>query len=279
MGMKVSLIDWLLRLLKGALIGTGFILPGVSGGALAAVFGLYERIISFIAHLTKDFVKNVLFFIPVGIGALIGMVVLSRPLSFFLENYEAPALWFFIGAIIGTVPSLWRDAGKEGRKGRHLVIMAAAFIAGRAGLGLMGRLSGGALPQNLFTWFGSGAFIALGILVPGLSPSNFLVFMGMYKPMVDAFKNLDLAALLPLFAGAALCLILLSKAVDLLFRKAYAGLFHGVLGLVFASTVMIIPLNYNYLQAAALLCVLTLLAGAALGWWMSGLSSAADDQK
>ena len=63
--------DWFLRFIKGMFIGSGFILPGVSGGALAAVFGIYERIISFLAHITKNFKENVLFFIPVGLVRVI----------------------------------------------------------------------------------------------------------------------------------------------------------------------------------------------------------------
>ena len=84
-------------------IGSGFILPGVSGGALAAIFGLYERMIAFLANVTKDFKKNVLFFLPVGIGALAGIVVLSFGVSYLLGNFETIILWFFIGCIVGTI--------------------------------------------------------------------------------------------------------------------------------------------------------------------------------
>ncbi len=52
----------------GILIGSGFIVPGVSGGALAAIFGIYERIIGFLANLTKNFKENILYFIPAGLG-------------------------------------------------------------------------------------------------------------------------------------------------------------------------------------------------------------------
>ena len=65
--------DWMLRFVKGMFIGSGFILPGVSGGALAAVFGMYERLISFLAHITKNFKENVLFFLPVGLGGVTGI--------------------------------------------------------------------------------------------------------------------------------------------------------------------------------------------------------------
>lgn len=106
--------DWILRFVKGMFIGSGFILPGVSGGALAAIFGIYERIISFLAHITKNFKENVLYFIPVGLGGITGVFLLSFAVSFLLGAYETIILWFFVGCIIGTVPALWKEAGKKG---------------------------------------------------------------------------------------------------------------------------------------------------------------------
>jgi putative membrane protein len=265
------MIDWILRFFKGALIGTGFILPGVSGGALAAIFGLYERIVSFIAHITKDFIKNVLFFIPVGLGALLGMFLLSRPLSFFLENFEAQVLWGFIGCIIGSLPLLWKEAGKEGRHKRHYIILAVTAAAGFCLLFAAKNYLNVQTPLNFITWILSGFLIALGVLVPGLSPSNFLVYLGMYKPMVDGFKTVDLTVLLPIFLGFAVCLFSLSALMDMLFKKAYAGLFHFVVGIVIASTFMIVPTDYNYLTSGSVACALALLAGTGLGFWMSRL--------
>src|SRR5690349_12353202 len=107
---KKILYDWIFRFIKGMFIGTGAILPGVSGGALAAVFGIYERMISFLANITKDFKKNVLYFLPVGIGGVVGIFLLSIALSFFFERSEVQLLWFFIGCIIGIFPSLFKQA-------------------------------------------------------------------------------------------------------------------------------------------------------------------------
>ena len=78
------MIDWLLRFVKGIFIGSGFILPGVSGGALAAVFGVYERIITFLAHMTQDFKKNVRYLIPLGLGGIAGVFIFSFVVSFAL---------------------------------------------------------------------------------------------------------------------------------------------------------------------------------------------------
>jgi putative membrane protein len=263
--------DWILRFFKGAIIGTGFILPGVSGGALAAVFGLYERIVSFIAHITKDFMKNMLFFIPVGLGALLGMFLLARPLSFFLENFEVQVLWGFIGCIIGSLPLLWKEAGKKGRKKQHYAVLSLTLVFGFCLLYAVKNFLDMQLPLNFLTWIFAGFLIALGVLVPGLSPSNFLVYLGMYKPMVNGFKTLDVMTLLPILLGFAVCLFSLSALMDMLFRKAYTGLFHFVAGIVLASTFMIVPVNYNYLSAGTLVCAAALLAGIGIGFWMSKL--------
>lgn len=267
---KNAMKDWLLRCVKGVFIGTGFILPGVSGGALAAIFGLYEQIISFLAHLTKDFKKNVLFFIPVAIGMLGGIVLLAYPLEYFLEYHLGPTMWFFIGTILGTFPSLWNEAGKQGRSIKHIIIMLASAVIGflflYGGASMLGQV-----PQNMGTWSLAGVIIALGVLVPGLSPSNFLIYMGMYDGMVSAFKGLDLTVLIPIGIGGLACMLIFSKAVDKLFEKAYAGLFHIILGVIIASTLMIVPVDYNYLSLGTLICFVTCAAGVVLGLWMSSL--------
>ena len=262
------MIDWILRFFKGAIIGTGFILPGISGGALAAIFGVYQRIVSFIAHITRDFIKNVLFFIPLGLGGLFGMFMLARPLSYFLEYHEAQVIWGFVGCIVGTMPKLWKEAGKEGRTRKHYIILILTALIGFCLLYAAKIFMSTQMPLNFITWIFAGFLISLGVLVPGISAANFLVYLGMYKPMVNAFSTLNFPALVPIFLGTAIFLFSLSKLVDLLLRKIYAGFFHFVVGIVIASTIMIIPVNINYLSSAAIICAITFIAGAVLGLWM-----------
>jgi len=75
---KGSVLDWFIRLVKGIIIGIGFITPGLSGGALAVVLKIYEPLMKFLGNITKKFWKNLLFFIPVGIGLAIGVVLFSE---------------------------------------------------------------------------------------------------------------------------------------------------------------------------------------------------------
>ena len=118
------------------------------------------------------------------------IVILSFGVSYLLGNFETIILWFFIGCIVGTIPALWKEAGKEGRSTRDIIILLASFIGGCVLLYLGENAIGGSVEANFFTWMIAGGLIALGIIVPGLSPSNFIVYMGMYKQMSDGFKNI-----------------------------------------------------------------------------------------
>ncbi|EMF0134545.1 DUF368 domain-containing protein [Enterococcus hirae] len=264
--------DWLLRFVKGMFIGSGFILPGVSGGALAAVFGMYERLISFLAHLTRNFKENVLFFLPVGLGGISGVFLLSFLVSFLLGTYETTILWFFVGYIVGTVPTLWKEAGKKGRQSGDIILMIVTLIVAYFFLLYGSQLFDGQVEQNTVTWIIAGGLIGLGMIVPGLSPSNFLVYMGLYKAMADGFKEARLDVILPIGLGAVVCVLTLSKLFDFIFSKAYSKLFHFILGVVFASTVMIVPTDYTNLSLLGIIfCPILFFAGIALGWWMSRL--------
>lgn len=265
------MVDWIIRFVKGIFIGSGFILPGVSGGALAAVFGIYERIISFLAHITRDFKENVLYLFPVGLGGVTGVFLFSFVVSFFLGTYETQILWFFVGCIIGTVPALWEQAGKKGRQSKHLVILVVGFILSLAFLLYGEELFGGNIPQNNGTWVLAGSLIGLGVIIPGLSPSNFLVYLGMYKDMSDGIKEMNFAIIIPIVMGAILTVLLFSKLIDYIINKAYGGFFHIIMGVVFASTVMIIPRDYNYMSLGTIACLVLLAAGVGLGYWMCNL--------
>lgn len=253
-------------------IGSGFIVPGVSGGALAAIFGMYERIIMFLSNITKNFKENVLFFIPVGLGALTGIVLLSFGVSFVLENYDTIVRWFFIGCIVGTAPALWAEAGKKGRSKNDIFILIGAFVFGFILLFFGQQLFNGQVAPSFISWIISGGLISLGMLIPGLSPSNFIMYMGLYQQMSDGFKSLDFGVIIPIGLGALATILLLSKVIAYIFENFYSRFFHFIVGVVIASTLVIVPVNYaGFGFVQYLWCLIALLAGAALGWWMAQL--------
>lgn len=263
---------WFLKFIKGIFIGSGFILPGVSGGALSAIFGIYEPIIKFLSNITYKFWENVRFFIPIGLGALFGIAGLSWGVSYFLGNYETIILWFFVGAIVGTFPSLWKEAGKEGRRPADIWVFIISTIFGLIVLYLGQQSQIADMDPTFMAWMLCGALNALGILVPGMSPSNFIVYIGLYKEMADGFKSLDVSVIFPIAIGAFLTIFLLAKVIHFIFNRAYTKFFHFIVGVVLASTIMIIPTDYSELDLFGYIaCLAMLILGAAVGLWMARL--------
>ena len=86
--MKTKTDNFLSRFIKGVIIAIGFILPGVSGGVLAAILGIYERLLSFMAHVRQNFKRDFLYFLPVGIGGIVGIGLLSKPLEYLLQHFQ-----------------------------------------------------------------------------------------------------------------------------------------------------------------------------------------------
>ncbi len=236
-----SIGDWLLRLVKGVIIGIGFITPGLSGGVLAVVFGLYEPLMRFLANLKEKFIKNLLFFIPVGIGGGIGVVAFSAVVDWAFTNYAAPFIWLFIGFIAGTFPSLFKTAGKQGRKAWHWLLLAAVAAGMFLLMNWMETIKNVTLAPGFLNWLMSGALIGLGVVVPGMSPSNFLIYLGLYQPMANGIKTLDLGVIIPLALGLIVCVLLFARLVSWLFNKAYTVMYHLILGIVVGSTMAIIP--------------------------------------
>jgi putative membrane protein len=238
---KNMLLDWIIRFLEGILVGIGFITPGLSGGVLAVVFGIYEPLMRFLGNLRENFLKNVVYFLPVGIGGVIGVVAFSAVVDFAFSSYPAQFTWLFVGFIAGTFPSLFKTSGEQGRRGWHWVLLVLAAGGTFFLMRWLDNIQGVQLEPTFANWLMSGALIGLGVVVPGMSPSNFLIYLGLYQPMAAGIRSLDLGVALPLLLGGVLCVLLLARLVAWLFKKYYALMYHLILGIVVGSTIVIIP--------------------------------------
>lgn len=231
----------LLNLFKGALIGTGAILPGISGGVLCVMLGVYRPMMALLAHPIKELKARFWFYLPLFIGFLLGVLGLSRLVDWLFRYSPVPAVWLFIGLIAGTMPSLWHESGKEGRKPSDLIIGGAAFILMLAGLIALKRAGTMQLEISTPIWLICGILWGIGLIAPGMSPSSLFIFMGVYQPMAAGIADLSLPILLPMGAGLVLCVLTLSHGVNWLLKHAYAPAMHAILGVSLASTLIILP--------------------------------------
>lgn len=238
---KDTPIAWIVRLLKGFISGIGAITPGLSGGVMMVVFGIYEPLLKWLADIRKNFLRNLLFFIPVGIGGVIGVVAFSAAIDKAYDLNAVMFTWLIIGFIIGTYPSILKTAGKEGREVWHVVMMVLISGALFFALRWMQTNLNIQMPQNFWIWMLCGALTGLGLIVPGLSPSNFLMYMGLYQPMAAGVKSLNFGVIIPMMIGLVAVIFAFAKLVSWLFKKHYAVIYHIILGVVFGSTLAIIP--------------------------------------
>ena len=235
-------MKYIAKILQGALIGLGAVLPGISGGVLCVVFGIYKTIMEFLADPFRKFKTHVPKLIPIGIGGVIGFIGVAKLLEILLERYPAPSVCLFIGLITGMLPSLFREAGEQGRNKNSYISMVIAMIVIFALLISLQLFSVQITPNFLWYVF-CGCCLALSIIAPGMSFSTLLMPLGLYEPFVAGIGNLDFSVLIPGGIGGLATVILFAKAVDTLFEKHYSVAFHAIIGIVIAATVMIIPFS------------------------------------
>lgn len=259
-----AVLDWFIRLFKGMLVGIGAILPGLSGGVLAVVFGIYEPLVRFLANIRHKFMENVRFFLPVAVGGVLGVFAFSAVVDYAFTHFAAPFIWLFIGFIAGTFPSLYKTSGKEGRKTWHWVLLAVISVGTFFLMRWMASIGNVAITPNFWIWLASGALTGLGLVVPGLSPSNFLIYLGLYQPMAAGIKDLNFGVIIPIALGLVICILTLAKVFSWLFKKYYAGMYHFIIGIVIGSTAAIIPSGVTGWTIA--LCAALFAVGAALSY-------------
>ena len=217
------------HIIQGAFIGLGAVLPGISGGVLAVVFGVYKPAMEFLSKPFARFKTHVPLLIPYGIGGVVGFLGIANLLAFFLEKYPNPSVCLFIGLITGMLPSLFREAGEKGRSKGSWISLVVCMIFIFVLLGAL-KVSSIQITPNFGWYLFCGFCLALSVIAPGMSFSTLLMPLGLYTPFVDGIGHLDMGVLIPGGIGALVTVICFAKAVNALFDHFYSIAFHGIIG-------------------------------------------------
>lgn len=238
------IIHWLRDLLCGILIGAGAILPGVSGGVLAVVFDIYRPMMEVLTSPRTAIPKYWIRFFPVAVGWGVGFLVFAKGIAAAITLSDTVTTWLFIGLIIGTLPSLFGEAGKEGHGKGAWISLALCACAVFSGLFYVSRIAGVSVTPNFWWYNFCGALWGMSVVVPGMTSSSVLMSLGLYQPLVEGIAQLDVMVLSACLPGMLLAILLLARMVNWFFRRYYAVAFHGIIGIVLSSTVVIIPTQY-----------------------------------
>ncbi len=248
------------QFIRGFLMGSADIVPGVSGGTVALVVGIYERLIHSIrqgaaalGRLVRADGKGAIeklktvewtFLIPLGVGILTAVVVLSSVVGDLLDERPVEMAGLFFGLIIGSTVIAWHLLRSP--QSYHALIAAGVAVVAFLALGLRGggvdeeSVSQAANPE-LLAFFLAGAIAICAMILPGVSGSFLLVMLGMYEPVLDAVSDRDLGSVLVFGAGCIIGLALFSTLLDRLLASNHDEVLAALIGLMLGSLRVLWP--------------------------------------
>ena len=260
------------RFFKGIIVGLGGVAPGLSGSVLLIVFGLYQKTLEALGSLLANFRKNLRFLAPLVAGMFLGVLLFSKAIDFFLNTYEMPTRFCFLGLILGTLPMVWKEVRKEGFSKRYYGVIALAAIAGTwfftVNPNAFPQVSDPTLLQKLLL----GVAVAATAIVPGVDPAVFLSTLGFYEMYVSALANLDLSILIPMAGGLAVGAVAISFTMSVLFKRFYTASFSVIFGIFLSMIPNMLTadcvLGWNGISALSLT---VMILGFLISWYLGDL--------
>ncbi len=249
----------LLSLVRGFVMGAADIVPGVSGGTIALIFGIYERLIASIKAGSSALGKILkadldgfkrwmgevewLFIIPLGTGILLAVAALANVLERLLDEEAVVMAALFMGLVAGSIVAAW--AMLKVREARHVWIAIAVGIVIFVALGLRGGTTEDTVGQlsNPQPWafFLAGAIAICAMILPGISGSFILILLGMYGPVLGAVTDGDLLSLVVFMVGAVVGLALFSQILHKALTLYHDTVIAALVGLMAGSLRVLWP--------------------------------------
>lgn len=257
-------LEWK-NIYRGILMGISDLIPGVSGGTIAFILGIYDRFLLAISGIfSRDWRRQLGFLLPLGLGMGFAILAFSRVIDYLLEYHYEPTQFFFLGLIIGVLPFIAKQAEvKKNFKANHVAIM---ILVG-ALLGSMAFIQTN--EEAVITSFTAGAYVKLffsgwiasmAMLLPGISGSFVLLVIGVYSTVISALSDFNLPVIMVVGAGAAIGFIISSKAIAYLLREFPYMTFAVIMGLIAGSVFVVFPGLPKTFWGMAL-CVITFVSG------------------
>lgn len=232
---------------RGLLIGASDVIPGVSGGTIAVLLGIYDRLIEAINGLfSRRWREQLTFLIPLGIGVAIAIFTLARLMKWLLAHYPAPTYFFFLGLIVGIIPQLLNEANAYRTfKTKHIILLIIGLLA-VGSMKLFIDIDPGSvilertLPIYMLLFF-SGILASAAMILPGISGSVVFLMIGVYPTIIDIINELEIVAIIVVAIGIGLGIVSMSKLIHYFLKYFRTNTFAIIIGAVIGSIFVIFP--------------------------------------
>lgn len=267
----------LILFIKGIVLGVAFVIPGVSGGTLAVLLGIYEELIEAASNFYKNMVnfkKYFMYLLPIGLGIIFSVAVFAKLIKFGLEKSPIITILIFLGMIIGGIPALVRNVKGTKTNLKDMTLMLVGLIIVISML-IFHKSNSNVVLTNMsitgyITLFLVGAIAAVTMVVPGISGSFTLMLIGYYEPILNlvnditSFKNLgpNLILIFIFMLGVFIGIIFISKIIEWCLKHYKRETYYAIIGFVLSSIISVIyevskfPFNLTHLIIGIVLLVI-----------------------
>lgn len=267
----------LILFIKGVVLGVAFVIPGVSGGTLAVLLGIYEELIEAASNFYKNMVnfkKYFMYLLPIGLGIIFSVAVFAKLIKFGLEKAPIITILIFLGMIIGGIPALVRNVKGTKINLKDMTLMLVGLIIVISML-IFHKSNTNVVLTNMsitgyITLFLVGTIAAVTMVVPGISGSFTLMLIGYYEPILNlvnditSFKNLgpNLILIFTFMLGVFIGIIFISKIIEWCLKHYKRETYYAIIGFVLSSIISVIyevskfPFNLTHLIIGIVLLVI-----------------------
>lgn len=234
------------NLYRGFLIGICDLIPGVSGGTVAFVLGIYEQLLDAISgFFSRDWKKHIGFLLPLAIGMGGTLLIFSKLMKYLLDHYHTQTQFFFLGLIIGIIPLITTEVNvkKNFKIGHYLLVIIAGIALASLAFVNPGKTSviTELTTTNALGLFLSGWAASMAMLLPGISGSFVLLVLGVYYTAIGALSDFNIPIIIVIGSGVVIGFIVSSKVIRFLLDRFKVGTFSVIFGLILGSIFVIYP--------------------------------------
>src|SRR5690625_3077165 len=234
---------------RGMAMGTSDVIPGVSGGTIAVLLGIYDQLVEAINGLfSKNWRKHLGFLVPLGVGMVIAIFTIAKLMKWLLKYYPGPTYFLFLGLIIASIPYLFQEANVKSnfKINQYILLIIGAILIGM--LVLLHEKDTLITDRSLSTYlllFGSGFIGSAAMILPGISGSFVLLVIGVYPTVIHAIDNFELDVIVVTGIGIAIGIISMSKIINYFLTHYRSSTFAIIIGMVIGSIVVILDKATN----------------------------------
>ena len=233
-------------MVKGFIVGSTMMVPGVSGGSMAMILGIYDHLIASLSSFFSDWKANLLYLVAFAIPSVFGIVLCADPITSVIDRFPIVSMFFFFGLVFGSVPMLVRKADISSFRLKHAValLLGAAAVIGMSYIPHADTAAVSVMDARTFILqIITGVVVAIGFILPGISTSYLLLLLGTYDFIMEAIASLSILPLLPLAAGFIAGTLALTRVLEMCMQRLPGLTYMLITGFLLGSVYTVYPGN------------------------------------